>query len=429
MTRSGAAGRLDTAFGLAERGTTARTEVLGGVSTFLAMSYIVLVNPAVLAQGGIPWGAAFTATALIAGLATIAMGLWARLPFAVAPGMEINALVVFSVIGVHGFTWQQALGLVLCSGGLMAAVTAMGWRAAAIAAIPGPVRTGLVACVGIFIGLVGLQVSGLIGGDWPGVLASPGAIALYLGFGVSWLLRAIRFRAAVLVGIAVAAGYCAIVGLRADPPRAGDATAGLFALDLTAFAQPAAWGVVLMLFAIDFFGSVAKLVGLSCGTPIQRNGEVPGMGRALQVDSVATMGGAVVGSTSFVTFVESGVGIRAGARTGLASVVTGVLLLACLVLAPALTWVPAVAASGALLHVALTTLPRPAELQAAGAEAVLVVVVMAVVTMITFALDQALLAGLVVHLVAGAVRGQRPAVPALVVSGLLAASTAMQYWA
>lgn len=153
------------------------------MSTFLAMFYIVLVNPAIHSEGGTPWAAAFIATAFVAGLATVAMGLWARLPFAVAPGMEINALVVFSAIGTQGFSWQQALGLVFYSGVLMVAVTALGWRTRVVEAIPAAVRTGLVACVGIFIGVVGLTVGGLVGGDWPGVLVSPGAIALGIGFG------------------------------------------------------------------------------------------------------------------------------------------------------------------------------------------------------------------------------------------------------
>ncbi|MFC6093135.1 solute carrier family 23 protein [Saccharothrix lopnurensis] len=420
--------RVDRAFGLRERGSTVRVEVLGGVSTFLAMSYIVLVNPAVLAEGGVPWAAAFTATALVAGLATLAVGLWARLPFAVAPGMEINALVVFSVIGTRGFSWQQALGLVFCSGVLMVAVTALGWRARVVEAIPADVRTGLVACVGIFIGVVGLTVGGLVGGDWPGVLASPGAIALGIGFGVACLLRALKVRAAVLVAIAAAAVYCALAGVRADPPKAGEGTAALFALDLGAVVEPAAWGVVLVLFALDFFGSVAKMVGLSANTAIQRDGEVPGIRRALQVDSLATVGGAVVGSTSFVTFVESGVGIRAGARTGLAAVTTGVLLLACLVLAPVLTWIPAVAAGGALLYVALGTLPKPAELRGRSPATPVVVGVMAVVTLLTSALDQALLAGLLAHLVACAVGRRGPGATLLVITALLAVSVAVQYW-
>lgn len=133
-------GRVNSYFGVAAKDSTIRRELLADASTFLAMSYIVVVNPAILVQGGIPWYAAFTTTALVGGLATVMMGLWARLPFAVAPGMEINALVVFSVIRGHGFSWQAALGLVFWSGVVMVAVTGLGWRHRVIQAIPAEIR-------------------------------------------------------------------------------------------------------------------------------------------------------------------------------------------------------------------------------------------------------------------------------------------------
>lgn len=430
MTTSGPTvrDRVDGYFGIGASGSTVRTEVLGGLSTFLAMSYIVLVNPAILAKGGFPWYAAFVATALISGLATVAMGLWARLPFAVAPGMEINALVVFSVIGAHGFTWQQALGLVFWSGVLMIAVTAAGLRGRVVDAIPEEVRPGLVLSVGAFVGLVGLKVAGLVGGGpWPQALVAPSAIALYLGFGVACVLHLLGVRVAVLAGIVVAAGYCALAGLRADPLQTGAPTAALFDLDLSVLFSPVSLGLVLVLFALDFFGSVAKFVGLSENTPIQRDGAVPRLEQALHVDGVATVAGAAAGSTSFVTFVESGVGIRAGARTGLAAVVTGVLLLCCLAFAPLLGWLPAAAASGALLFVAFSTLPAPARIRSSGGFALVTGLVMAVLTVLTSALDQALLAGLLLHVGRDLMRRKRPDTTVLVVAGLLVVSVALQY--
>lgn len=421
--------RIDDYFGIGAKGSSMRIEMLGGASTFLAMSYIVLVNPAILAEGGIPRTAAFAATALVAGLATLAMGLWARLPFAVAPGMEINALVVVSVIGAYGFTWQEALGLVFWSGLLMLVVTAFGWRRRVIDAIPPEIRSGLVLSVGVFIGVVGLKVAGIVDGPQPlpEALTSRAAIALYIGFAVACVFRLLRVRAAVLIGIAAAGVYCAFAGLRADVPPAGDWTAALFALDVGAILTPTGWGIVLVLFALDFFGSVAKLVGLSANTPIQENGSVPRIRQALYVDSLATVGGATAGSTSFVTFVESGVGIRAGARTGLAAVTTGVLLLGCLAFAPIAGWFPATAAAGALLFVAFGTLPSRAEIRSSGIGVLAISLVMAVVTAVTSALDQALLAGLALYLAGRLVRRQRPDPTLLVVTALLVVSVVLQY--
>lgn len=422
-------GRVNSYFGVAAKDSTIRRELLAGASTFLAMSYIVVVNPAILVQGGIPWYAAFTTTALVGGLATVVMGLWARLPFAVAPGMEINALVVFSVIRGHGFSWQAALGLVFWSGVVMVAVTGLGWRHRVIQAIPAEIRSGLVLSIGVFIGTVGLKVGGLLDGadSWPGALGSHAAIALYLGFAVACVLGALRVRAAVLIAILAAAGYCAVVGLRPPKPPAGSSTDALLRLDLGEVLRPAAWGVVLVLFALDFFGSVAKVVGLSSDTTIQENGTVPHIRRALYVDSIATIVGAGAGSTSFVTFVESSVGIRAGARTGLAAVTTGALLLCCLPLVGVIGWIPAVAASGALLFVAVGMLPKPAELRTARPQQLSIVAVMAVVTALTSALDRALLAGLLVHLGFALWQRRQPDPALVVITGLLSLSVVLQY--
>ncbi len=413
-------------FGVRARGSSPRVEILGGLSTFMAMSYIVLVNPAILAKGGIPWQSAFLATALVSGLATIAMGLWARLPFAVAPGMEVNALVVFSVIGTHGFSWQEALGLVMWSGLLMVAVTLLGWRGKVIEAIPPEIRSGLVLSVAVFIGLVGLKVAG-VSGRHPGSLLTREAVALYIGFGLAMVLGRLGVRAAVLIAIAAASVFCWLAGMPAQATPAGHGPSALFALDLGVIANPLAWGMVLVLFALDFFGSLAKLVGLSANTSIQESGEVPRIRQALYVDSLATVGGAAIGSTSFVTFVESGVGIRAGARTGLASVVTGTLLVCCVAITPIAGWIPASAATGALLYVAVGLLPARAELTRTDRLPLAVSVLMAIVTALTSALDQALLAGLALYLAGGLVRGRRPGAVLLLITVLLGLSVVLQY--
>lgn len=428
-------GAVDRYFSLSARGSTWRREIVAGISTFLALSYIVVVNPAVLAQGGIPHSAAFVATAAVGGLATMAMGLWARLPFAVAPGMEMNAMVAFSVVGTLAYTWPQALGMVFWSGVAMLAVSLLRLRAAVINAIPPELRSALAAAVGAFIGLVGLQIAHLVRtsdgrlsglGDWTG----PPAVALYLGLAVALVLDRLGARAAaVLGGIAAAALYCAVAGLRAGAVHDGVHRSGaaLFRFDLTVLTDPRAWSVILVLFALDFFGSIAKVVGLSAHTPLQDDqGRVPGMREALLVDAGATVAGSAVGSSSFVAFVESAVGIRAGARTGIAAVVTGLLLLSCLFLGPVLVHVPVEATTGALVFVALKMLITrgPGGTDRLG----LTVTVTAVaVTVATLAIDQAMAAAFVVSVAAGIIGRRRPHPALWVTTLLLMAGVVLQY--
>jgi AGZA family xanthine/uracil permease-like MFS transporter len=406
---------VDRFFLVSQRKSRLPVEIVGGVSTFFALSYIVVVNPAILAAGGVPRGAAFFATAVVAGLASLVMGLWAKLPLAVAPGMEMNAFVAFTVVGVLGFTWQQALGLVFWSGVLMLVVSWLKLRDRVIAAIPPAVRTGLGFTVGLFIGLIGLQIADvLVGQDGRvvgvGSLTSPAALACFLGLAVALGLDRLRVPGAVLISVLLATVFLLVVQ---PPGGAVEAVEGgwfsaLGALDLGAIFNAQALAVVLILFALDFFGSVAKVIGLSTGTSIVADGSVPGMRQALLTDAGATVAGAAAGSTSFVAYVESAVGIRAGARTGLAACVVGVLMLASLASWPLLARIPTAATAGALLFVAIKMIPSRTELRGLTSVGYLEIVAMVAIILTTSALDQALLGGLVVHLVAGAIQRRRP---------------------
>ncbi|MFD8599287.1 solute carrier family 23 protein [Kitasatospora sp. NPDC059646] len=434
---TGPAAVLDRHFGLTARGTTWRREALAGASTFLALSYIVIVNPAVLAQAGIPRTAAFLATAAVGGLATVAMGLWARLPFAVAPGMEMNSVIAFSVVGTLAYSWQQALGMVFWSGVAMLVVSLLRVREAVIDAIPAELRSALAGAVAVFIALIGLQIGHLLrtsDGHLAGVGDWTGAPALALGAGLAASLLVDRFggrarAVAVPAGILVSAVVCTVGGVRAADPGHGldGGAAALFRLDLAVVADPRAWGVILVLFALDFFGSIAKVVGLTAHTPLQDGaGKVPGMRQALLIDAGATVAGSAVGSSSFVAFVESAVGIRAGARSGLSSVTTGLLLLLCLFFAPFLAHLPVEATAGALVFVAVRMLAalRPARGDRLTLAAVAVA---AAVTVATLAIDQAMAAAFATSAVLRAA-GRRPVHPALWITTLvLAASVLLQY--
>lgn len=426
--------RWDRYFGVTARGSTLPVEVLGGVSTFVALSYIVVVNPAILEQGGIPRESAFFATAVVGGLATIAMGLWARLPFAVAPGMEMNAFVAFSVIAGLGFSWQEALGLVFWSGVAMVVVTLLHLRERVIDAVPRQLHSGLATAVGVFIGLVGLQIAGIVTSsdgrvDGLGVFTSTAAILAYLGLAVALVVDRLGWRIAALASIAVSSVY-AVVADVPDPGGSGGASDwfdALLELDLGAILSPRSWSIVLVLFALDFFGSVAKVLGLTARTTMVENGTVPGMPQALLVDGGATAAGAVVGSTSYVAYVESAVGIRAGARTGIAAIVVGVLLVACLGATPLLTYVPVQATTGALLYVAIKMLPTRQDLARMLRLEWVAVVAMAVVTVATSAIDQAMLAGFGLFVVASLLKRDRPNPVLVATTLLLAVSVVLQY--
>lgn len=394
-------------FDVVGKGSSLQTEILAGLSTFLALSYIFVVNPAILAQAGMNMSAVLFATIITSGLATLAMGFWARLPFALAPGMEMNAYVAFFVVGALGFTWQQALGAVFWSGVLFILLTLTRVREKIIAAIPQRMKFGLSLSVGVFLALVAFKVAGLLRSDGVklvglGDFTSTKALALYVSFALVLLLDRFRVRGAVMISILCTAALCHALAIGNDPERAAEVSSAMFSgigkFDLAALLQPKMLSVILILFLIDFYGSVAKLIGLSMNTSIALGGELPRLREALLIDSLATTAGSALGTSSLTVYVESGVGIRAGGRTGLTAVVCGMLMLTCLALAPFLNYIPVIAASGALLYVAIGLCPRMRLLRQLSIVDRIALASMPVTVIASFALDRAMLVGYVPYL-------------------------------
>jgi adenine/guanine/hypoxanthine permease len=426
-----AAARLDRYFEIRKKGSTVSREVLAGTSTFLALSYIFVVNPGILAEGGVPKSVAFFATVLVSALATLAMGLWARLPFAVAPGLEMNAYVAFVVVGTLGFSWQEALGLCFWSGILMVVVTLSRLREKVIDSIPEAMKSSLAAMVGIFVGIIALRISGVLvyeGVSLQGfgsVWAEPVAILLVATVTVLVLDR-LRVRAAVLLSILVAAGFAHLIGAaESEEPITVSAEMfdGLGALDIGAIAV-GGLNVVLVLFLLDFFGSAAKFIGLTYNTSVVENGRVPRLTQGLTIDGAGSAAGAAAGTSTLTSYVESGVGISAGGRTGLTATTCGLLMLAVFPFASALRYLPVIAAGGALLYVAIKLFPAPSELRRLARVDVLALVVMAGVVVATFALDRAIAAGFGVYIVAALLDRRWPnpymvGSAALLVAGIL----------
>ncbi len=409
--------RISRFFQIPQRQSTISTELLAGLSTFLALSYIFVVNPAILAQAGIDRNAVLFATVVTSALATLLMGLWANLPFALAPGMEINAYVAFFVVGSLGFSWQQALGACFWSGILFVLLTLSGLRERIIGAIPERMKASLSLSVGVFLGLIALKLAGLL--HYEGVrisglgnLLSPSAYAFYAGLALVLLLGWLRIRATVLISIVAASVLCGYLGIRGEMDETGRVSGAMLSAvgsaDLMVILNPRILNVILILFLIDFYGSVAKLVGLTEKTSILVDGRLPRMREALLVDGSATVLGSMTGTSSITAYVESAVGIAAGGRTGLTAVVCAILMAACFLVAPLLKYIPVAATTGSLFWVGIQLCPSWRECRSYGWTDLLALGVMQIAVVATFAIDRAMLAGFVVYLVVDLLNKRRP---------------------
>jgi AGZA family xanthine/uracil permease-like MFS transporter len=420
--------KLTRYFGINDLGSTIPIELLGGLSTFLALSYIFVVNPAILAEAGMDRAAVLFATVLASAGATLLMGLWARLPFALAPGMEMNAYVAFFVCGTLGFTWQQGLGACFWSGILFIALTASGIRRRIIDSIPHRMKAGLAFCVGTFLAIIGFKLAGVF--VYEGVVLrglgnplSKECLALLFGLGSALLLERLRLRAAILIAIAITALLCHAIGLAERPAEgtgfsASGAYSALGQADFSVILDPRIFSVVLILFVIDFYGSVAKFIGLTEETPIMRDGQVPRIGRALWIDGGATVAGSTLGTTCITAYVESAVGIGVGARTGLSAIVCGLLMLSCMVLAPLLAWIPIHATTGVLVLIGIKLCPPLRVMRDYSITDRLLLALMLLAVAVTFSIDRAMLVGFLGYMTAGIAQRRWPD-PFLVLSTLI----------
>ena len=403
---------LDTFFKITERKSTLRVEILAGLSTYFSLAYILIVNPAILSKAGIDPSAALFATAVASGLTTILMGLWARLPFALAPGLEMNGFVAFSAVGVLGLSWQQALGAVFWSGILCVFLTWLPIRSKIIHSIPQGLQSNLAFSVGVFVATIGLFLSKIVIFDSGvpvgiGSLVSIEAMALYVGLAgcifsrhilsANTTIGKVLVPGAFLFATIISAIFCIYNGVKVETPSkfSPEMMNAVGQLDFFPFSDPKVFTVFLVLFLIDFYGSIGKFIGLTAATNLRStdNGVI-GIEKAMYVDGIGTIGGAVLGTTSIITYVESAIGIHAGGRTGIVSVVCGLLLLISLLFTPLISLIPVVATSGILVYVGYALLPK--DDWKAGLFSrfdIIVGALMAVLSLATFSLDKAMLLG------------------------------------
>jgi adenine/guanine/hypoxanthine permease len=359
-------GMLERLFRLAAHGSDVRTELLAGVTTFLTMAYIVVVNPAILGEAGMPVAAVAAATCLAAGFGSILMGVVSNYPLALAPGMGLNAYFTFTVVKGMGVPWQTALGCVFLSGVAFLVLTVVGVRQLIISAVPRALFAAVAGGVGLFIAFIGLGNAGVIvarPGTMVGLgdLTTPTAALALLGLLVIAALQARRVRGAMLLGILVTGAIGWGIGLGHVAPgvyRLGDLSATAFRLDLPA-ALSLRGGIGLSLVEIvfvflfvDLFDNVGTLVAVTTKAGlVAPDGSVPRLGRILIVDSLAMAAGALAGTSPVTSYIESASGVAVGGRTGLTSVVVGVLFLCTLFFAPLVQAIPAAATAPALILV------------------------------------------------------------------------------
>ena len=436
-TRGTMSGGLDRFFKISARGSTARTEVLAGVTTWLTMAYILFVNPSVLGLGGagLPFDEVLTVTALAAGVMTIAMGVIANYPFALAAGLGLNAFVAFTLVGADHLTFPQAMGVIVAEGVLITILVLTRVRELILNAIPMDLKRAIGIGIGAFIALIGLVNAGVVTNKGPTPLSlapelTRWSIAVFVvGLTVSAVLVARRTRGALLIGILVSTLMAIVVneavggviwtnGVASVPdtivasPNFG--LVGNFSFGfISALGVASAAAAVISVMLSDFFDTMGTVIGIGGEAGLlDRDGRLPGVNRVLLVDSLAAVAGGVTSSSSNTTYIESASGVSEGGRTGLTAVVTGVLFLLAMFLSPIAGVIPPEATAPALVVVGyfMMTLVRDIDWPdpGVGIPALLTIVMMPFTYSITNGVGAGFLSYAVIALLRGRARDVHP---------------------
>jgi AGZA family xanthine/uracil permease-like MFS transporter len=357
---------LQRLFDLKGHGTTVRTEVFAGVTTFLTMAYIVAVNPLILGAAGLPVAGVAVATCLSAGFGSILMGLLSNYPLALAPGMGLNAYFTYTVVKGMGLPWQTALGCVFLSGIAFLFLTVAGVRRLIISALPRSLFAAVGGGIGLFIAFIGLRDAGIIVASQGtvvglGKLTAPATTLSILGLLLIASLQARAVHGAMLIGIVLTAALAWVLGLSHFAPAAyslADLGSTAFRLDIPAalnLKNGVGWSLLEIVFVflfVDMFDNIGTLVAVTKRAGlVAQDGSVPRMSRILLADSISMLVGAVAGTSPVTSYIESASGVAVGGRTGLTSIVVGVLFLCTLFFAPIVQAIPAMATAPALILV------------------------------------------------------------------------------
>ncbi len=410
--------RLDRHFRLSERGTTVRTEILAGATTFLTMAYIILVNPAILGQAGMPVAAVAAATCLAAAFASVLMGLVANVPLALAPGMGLNAYFSFTVVQGMGIPWPVALACVFLSGVVFLLLTLGGIRQLIIETIPLHLFAAVGGGIGLFIGFIGLKNAGIVVSSPAtsvtlGKLTEPGAALALFGLLLISALTLWRVRGAMLIGIVVTtlAGWAiGIVSFAPQPYDLGAIGDTAFKLDLPGLFGGHGLGLLEIIFVflfVDLFDNVGTLVAVTRRAGlIGEDGRIPRLNRILLADATATMVGSVAGTSTVTSYVESAAGVQAGGRTGLTAVVTGLLFLLAMLAAPYAQLIPLAATAPALILVGALMMAPLAEVPWDEPEIAIPAFLTLVMIPLSFSIANGLAFGITAHALMKMLKGE-----------------------
>jgi adenine/guanine/hypoxanthine permease len=418
----------DRYFGLSQQSTDVRTEFIAGLTTFLTMVYIVFVNPIILGKAGMDQGAVFVATCVAAAVSTLVMAFYANYPIALAPGMGINAFFAFTVVLTYKYSWQQALAAVFCSGVLFLLISIFRIRQYVIDAIPQNLKLAVSAGVGLFLGIIALEEAKVVVAHPAtlvtlGDLTNPQAILMLLGFVLIAGLNYRRILGGTLIGILVVTliglpfGLAKFTGIISMPPSIAPT---FLQLDFSRVSELTFLIVVFSILFVDVFDNAGTLIGVTHRTGLMKNGKLARMKEALISDSFAAMFGALIGTSTTTSYIESAAGVSAGGRTGLTAAFVGLFFLLALFFAPLAGMVPAYASAAALLYVACVMARGLAEIDWEDVTEYAPAVVTAITMPLTYSIATGIGLGFITYTLAKLIGGKiKDAAPAIVVLAVL----------
>lgn len=406
---------LDRFFHLTAHATTPRREVMAGLSTFLTMSFIIAVNPAILSDAGIDFAAAFVATIIATIIGTLVMGLYAGWPVAVAPGMGLNAFFTYVVVLGYGFTWQQGLTAVFVSSVLFFIFSITKLRVWLLQSVPAALQAGITAGIGLFLAMIGLTSAGIIVSN-PDTIVALGPVTkpeFLLAVAGLLIIAALEYRkvpGGILLGILLLSiigwgtNMAGLAGIVSAPPVASAA----FQLDFSAVTSPAFLSIVFVMLFVDFFDTTGTLTAIAdISGKRQKDGSITNIDKAVVADTSASIVGALAGTSNMTTYLESAAGIKAGGRTGLTAVVIALLFASCLFLEPLFSSIPVFATAPALIYVAANFMTSLSSVQWDDMAEALAVMAIAIIMPLTFSIAAGIAFGFIIYGFMKLVAGKR----------------------
>ena len=397
---------LENFFSVSEHQTSIEKEILAGVTTFITMAYIIFVNPQMMAQAGMDYGAIFVGTCLAAAVACLFMGLFANWPVGLAPGMGLNAFFTYTVVGEMGYSWEVALGAVFIAGILFFIMSITPLRRWMLDSIPLNLRIAMGAGVGLFIGFIGLKNGGIIVANGAtflslGDFTNPGTLLAGLGFLLISILSIRKIPGAIIIGIlsvtliSIFLNLVEFEGVFSIPP---DVTPVLMRLDILGALDVAMISVIVSFLFVNLFDTAGTLFGVATrANLVTETGHIKDLDKALKVDSSSSVFGSFLGCAPVTSYVESSAGIEAGGRTGITAVVVGVLFLLATFLSPLAAAVPAYATAGALIYVAILMLSGMERLNWDDQSELLPALIMIVMIPLTFSIANGIALGFLAY--------------------------------